>query len=223
MRMLSLIAAHRNKARLIIIYDNAYQFNQMSAKFGCFAPAMRQEIFSTHLSDFMIFLIKFIPGSNSSAVSKLLLLFPPFKLLTPLSDWTLLPKLFGTKTGWLSSSFSRVIREKNIGNVSNENNAGNNMDNLTKFNSIRNLRATTSMRSFSLKITRSMALMKPSAFSLAIPILTSANIPILDKSMDIFWLLGWRISAIIGTGRDDCGIGSLYQPTMSPLAQPGLR
>lgn len=194
-------------------YKYTHQFNQTSSRFGLSAPANRQEILSMHFSDRNTCLMKDILGFITSSGSMFILGTVPSSPPSPVPPVPPLPKLFGTRTGWVNSEYNRDIREKNM---ENENKAGRNNANFTNFINIKNLMTTARIRSLSLNKTKSMALMKPSAFNFAIAILISANIPILVTSNDILWLLGWRISAIIGTGLDDCGIGSLYHPTMSP-------
>lgn len=209
----------------------------MSNALGRSAPAIRQDTLSTHFSDRMICLklVGMVPITSNW--SRRLLLFVLSEssaspesfpgVFAPLEGFPWFwPKLFGTRTGWFSNEFIFAKRDKIIGNVKIDKRAGRNRVIFTIFISISALMASTSMRSLSLNNMSNIALIKPSAFNLAIAILINANRPIFVTSMDILCLLGCRISAIMGTGRDDCGMGSLYHSIiLSPPDHPlfGLR
>lgn len=196
----------------------------MNATLGCLAPAMRHETLSRHFSDLISLRKLVMPGSNTSVASRLLLRFtllssfPPLPLL--LLEFGL--KLFGTSTGWSSSELSRNNRDSSMGNAAKDKTAGKSKVSFRALAMASSLTLKMSSSSFNLNNISSMALMKPSALSLAAASLSSASMPILCMSTDILWLaLGWRISAMIGTGRDACATGSLYQPIM-PSPMPPL-
>lgn len=177
---------------------NSYQFKPISGKLGCLAPAIRQEALSKHLSDrITCFISEFNISNELKLLKGVVLLLLTFESSGTLSVLALL--LFGTNIVGLSNELSRNNRDKNKGIVSS---VGRSKDSFKNLTSIRNLMTITRMMSLILNNTRSMALMKPSAFNLAIAILINATMPILVKSTDIFWWLGCRISAMIGTGRD---------------------
>lgn len=183
----------------------------MNVKLGWSAPAIQQETLSIQVSER-------IPVSSITNGSNLALSFIlPTDTVPPLIVPPPLTVEFGTRTGVVSNIFSRDSRDNISGIVYNENSNGNDNAIFRNFASNKNLMVIMSMRSLSLNSRNSLALMIPRIFNLAKAILINAIIPILLRSIDIFWCSGFRISAMIGTGRDDCDIGSLYQP---PIPSP---